>query len=400
VAWSNPLAGHRDWSVSLGTGRIQFGQYPAKWQTDPTLPPSCTTDDVIFALNVSGVTGGQPSLVGLNRLYSSGLNPLCPGQQPNFLFSYNTNTTMTATQGGILTSPVLSLDGKKVAFIETSTVTGQRTSVLHVLRIPTSGSQFTASPSSLPPAGAMLSATIGAASNQRPSPWIDYNSDSLYVGLDNGRLYKINGVFKGTPTLAGAPWPIVISSGFILSSPLLDSATGNLFIGSANGRLYAVNVIIPAGATAIQVGRTGSPNAAIYDSPMFDATVSIVFSVTSNDAVLTGGSVVQVDATTLGIVTRVLIGEGSTGGTNVTLYDGDFDDAYFNAPATGHMLVCGTAQPTLLPTVTFSASTAVACCNRVRPCSFRPITTPAAVRLQSSSTPTSLGERRTFFWGE
>jgi len=36
------------------------------------------------------------------------------------------------------------------------------------------------------------------------------------------------------------------------------------------------------------------------------------------------------------------IGQGSTGGTNVNLYDGDFDDAYFNTPSTGHMLVCGT----------------------------------------------------------
>jgi hypothetical protein len=149
---------------------VQFGQYPAKWQTDPTRPPSCTTDYVIFALNVPGVTGGQPSIVGLNKLYSSPNNSLCNAQQPNFLFSYNTNTTSAAAQGHILTSPVLSLDGKKVAFIETSTVAGQRTSVLHVLKIPTTGNQVTPTPASLPPAGAMLSATIGGASNTRSSP--------------------------------------------------------------------------------------------------------------------------------------------------------------------------------------------------------------------------------------
>ncbi|HST10747.1 MAG TPA: hypothetical protein VLL05_10250, partial [Terriglobales bacterium] len=39
---------HRDWSISLGTGRLQPGVYPAKWQSDPTLPPSCTTDFVIY----------------------------------------------------------------------------------------------------------------------------------------------------------------------------------------------------------------------------------------------------------------------------------------------------------------------------------------------------------------
>jgi hypothetical protein len=36
---------------------------------------------------------------------------------------------------------------------------------------------------------------------------------------------------------------------------------------------------------------------------------------------------------------------GSSGGTTVNLYDGDFDNAYFNNPdiTQGHMLVCGTS---------------------------------------------------------
>ncbi len=343
-------AAHRDWSVALGSGRVQFGQYPAKWQTDPTLPPSCTTDYVIFALNVSGVTGGQPSIVGLNQLYSESNNSLCNAFQPNFLFSYNTNTTSAAAQGRILTSPVLSLDGKKVAFIETSTVAGQRTSVLHVLKIPTTGMQVTATPASLPPAGAMLNATIGGASNTRSSPWIDYVSDVAYVGLDNGRLYKITGVFRGTPTVAGPPWPVVVSPGLQLSSPVLDSDTGNLFIGSQSGALFAVNVNTLGTPVSISVGRSGGNNPGIIDSPMFDATGATVFAVTSNDASLAGASVVQVNATNFNVVTRVGIGQGSSvGGANVNLYDGDFDDAYFNNPATGHMLVCGTGAADTTP---------------------------------------------------
>jgi hypothetical protein len=85
---------HRDWSVALGSGRLQPLAYPAKWQADPTAAPSCTADYVIYGLNVAGVTGGQPSIVGLNRLYSDPNlpNPLCPLLQPNFLFSCNTNT--------------------------------------------------------------------------------------------------------------------------------------------------------------------------------------------------------------------------------------------------------------------------------------------------------------------
>src|SRR5579864_9088047 len=82
---SNSLTPHRDWSVNLGTGRVNFGQYPAKWQTDPTQTPSCTTDYVVYGLNASGTTGatGQPSIVGLNNLYaSSQAGPLCAGLQP------------------------------------------------------------------------------------------------------------------------------------------------------------------------------------------------------------------------------------------------------------------------------------------------------------------------------
>jgi hypothetical protein len=60
---------------------------------------------------------------------------------------------------------------------------------------------------------------------------------------------------------------------------------------------------------------------------MFDATGGTIFAITSNDSVLAGASVVQIDATALTVVTRVLIGLGSSGGTAVNLYDGDFDDA-------------------------------------------------------------------------
>jgi hypothetical protein len=338
---------HRDWSVTLGSGRLQPGAYPAKWQADPTAAPSCTTDFVIYGLNVAGVTGGQPSIVGLNRLYSDAVvgTPLCSGLQPNFLFSYNTTTF---ANGRILTSPVLSLDGKNVAFIETSTVAGARTSSVHVLKIPTSGSQVTATPAADPPAGALASLSIAAATNSRSSPWVDYKSDTLYVGLDNGRLYKVTGIFKGTPTLAGAPWPILIANNQILSSPVLDSNTGNLFIGSANGRVVALNVNSPT-PTTIQVGKVGGTNPAIFDSPMFDATGGTIFAITSNDNAIPGASVTQIDATTFGIVTRVAIGLGSSGGTSVNLFDGDFDDAYFTNPSTGHLFVCGTGAADTTP---------------------------------------------------
>src|SRR5215831_16166724 len=164
---------HRDWSMTLG-GTLPPGVYPAKWQADPTAPPSCTGDFVIYGLNVAAATGGQPSIVGLNRLYSDGADPLCPGfNQPNFLFSYNTTTLIN---GRVRTSPVLSLDGKKVAFIETTFAAGSRASTLHVLKIPTSGMQVLATPAAAPPAGAMVDLPIANATDSRSSPWIDYTN--------------------------------------------------------------------------------------------------------------------------------------------------------------------------------------------------------------------------------
>lgn len=393
----------RDWSVSLGSGRVNFGQYPAKWQIDPTVTPSCTTDYVIYGLNVSGTTGatGQPSIVGLNNLYAGGTNPLCAGLQPKFLFSYNTNTTPAAAQGRILTSPILSLDGKKVAFIETSTVAGQRTSVFHVLTVPTSGSQVTYQPVVAPPAGAMLNATLGAASNTRSSPWIDYKSDTVYVGLDDGHLYKVTGVFNGTPTtVTTAPWPININNGSVLSSPVLDSVSGNIFIGAGNGRVYTVNVTTPGAVTTIQAGRNAGTNPSIYDSPLFDATASTVFAVTSNDSVLAGASVVQINATSpFAVATRVRIGEGSSAGTAVNLYDGDFDNAYFNNPSTGHMLVCGTGNADTTPNyyiLGFNSS------GILQPGSATQISTNAAARcgpVTDYFNPNINGGTDFFFWG-
>lgn len=357
TSFSDP---HRDWSVFLGTGRINFDQYPAKWQADPTALPSCTTDYVILALNVAGVSGatGQPSIVGLNNLYAGGADPLCPGNQPNFLFSYNTTTLPAAANGRILTSPVLSIDGKKVAFIETSTAAGSHTSILHVLNVPTSGAQVTYQPVVAPPAGAMSSTPLAAFSNVRSSPFLDYASDTIYVGLDDGKVYKITGVFKGTPALAGAPWPVLTKLNSILSSPVIDPVTGSLFIGSGGGVLYTFNInnppVSPATATPIQLGKAGpaSLNQGIFDAPILDATGGNVFAITSNAAAFTGAGVIQVSETSpFPILASINIGVGSSGGTAVNLYDGDFDNNYFNNPdlTQGHMLVCGTSTANTSP---------------------------------------------------
>ncbi len=408
TASADTFTPHRDWSVSLGTGRLGFGQFPAKWNGDPTAAPSCATDYVVYTLNAIGSTGGQPSIVGMYGLYAGSTGtPLCNpsngylNNQPYFLFSYNTNTI---SNGRITTSPVLSIDGKKVAFVETTPNSGTKSSVFHVLKIPGPGStQQTATPSSAPPAGALASVTIDAASDTRSSPWVDYTTDTAYVALDNGKLYKITGVFNGTPTLvATAPWPVTINLNSTFNSPVLDSTTGNIFLGAGNGRLYTINVNAPAPPTVIQVGRTGANNPGIIDSVMFDVTGTSIFAVTANDNIVPSAAVVQINSTSpFGIVTRVGIGQGSSVGTTaVNLYDGDFDNNYFTSPSTGHMLICGTGAADTIPNrylLNFDAS------GVLQPGSGPvPVATNAAARCSPVTeffNPNIGGGTDFFFWG-
>jgi hypothetical protein len=327
-----------DWNVNVG-GSLAPGTSPAKYQTDPTAPPDCINDFVAFALSTPGVTGGQSTLVGFNHLYAgpNGMGGACPGG-PNYIFAYNTSTQ---TNGRVRTSPVLSLDGKKIAFIESS-ASG---SAVHVLKIGTTGNNGTSGIVSVAPGvgnNAVLTTIVyTAANNNHSSPWVDYVSDTLYAAADNGKLSKITGIFKGTPTLVTTGgWPISFTGNVQVSSPVFDATTGRLFIGDSHGVLYSVNAITPGPVSSLGVGKLGQLNPAITDGPIVDGYGS-VFATASNDG--TSAVVVQANAANLTQTTRVNLGVGSTTGTSVTLYDGGFDNNYFTSQNSGHLLACGTS---------------------------------------------------------
>lgn len=133
---------------------------------------------------------------------------------------------------------------------------------------------------------------------------------------------------------------------------------------------------------------------------MFDSTGATVFAVTANDSVLAGAAVVQVNATSpFAVVTRVGIGLGSSAGTGVNLYDGDFDNNYFTSPATGHMLICGTGAADTTPyryLLNFNAS------GVLQPGSSTQISTDATARCSPVTeyfNPNISGGTDFFFWG-
>jgi hypothetical protein len=113
------------------------------------------------------------------------------------LFAYNVTT---AAAGKVNLSPVISLDGTKIAFVESAT----GLAIFHVLT-------WTAGQGSIAAAAAptMTSLTFSTTSTSTTSaPWVDYSSDVAYMGADGGLMYRINGVFNSTPVLAGGPWPV------------------------------------------------------------------------------------------------------------------------------------------------------------------------------------------------
>jgi hypothetical protein len=177
------------------------------------------------------------------------------------------------------------------------------------------------------------------ALNTRSSPWVDYGTDTAYVGADDGNIYKITGVFKGTPTLAGAPWPVTVSANSRVTAPVLDNRLGLIMVGSQNGTFHSINATSGV-VKSLVVGRSGGTNPGILAAPIVDVTNGTSFVVSSNDG--TSGVFVEVDTATMTELVKARIGIASKSGTAVNLYEPAFSNDYFNDPSTGVARLCGT----------------------------------------------------------
>jgi hypothetical protein len=366
-----------DWAVSLENGYVPQNQFPAKYQFD-VVQENCNSDFVVFGLTTTGAPKTpQGNIVGINNLYTNA-TPACNGGSPWVAFAYN---TVAQTNGQIKTSPVLSEDGTKVAFVE-STAGG---SYFHVLVLPSpiptppaqSGTVLSPNTPTACPGGkpttpeCMTTLTIQtAATDSNSSPWVDYNTDMAYVGADNGVLYKITPVFGGgAPALVSDPtnWPVTVSTNTrntILTNPVVDDNAGLIFLGDGEGYLYSVSLTAPAKTTAATqtIGwaydgsgdGSGAAGTGIVDPPIVvndpaNTTIDQVFAFTGCSYVLgTGGAVSQVPANfATGVPTTAntvdlgsASGDGDCTGKNV--HSGTFDNAFWLYGSTsGHLMACG-----------------------------------------------------------
>jgi hypothetical protein len=360
-----------DWSVSLENGFVPQNRFPAKYRFDIN-SESCSSDYTLFGLTVT--SGTQANLVGINNLYTE-MAPPCNSGTPWVSFAYN---TVTQTGGQIRTSPVLSNDGTKVAFVE-STAAG---SYFHVLVLPNPipvpptqagtvlSPQTPTSCATPTTAGCMTTLTIEtAASKTKSSPWVDYASDTAYVGANNGLLYKIAPVFGGgAPALvSNSDWPVTVSKqpNKVLTDVVVDTASGRAFVGDGYGYLYSVGLTSPGGtyAARVTVGWVGNgAGTGVVDGPIVvndsaNPATNQVFVFTGCSIVHgIGGAVSQIPAnftssTTLTTSNTVDLGSGSGNGdcTGGNVHAGTPDNSFWlNGTTSGHMITCGFVSGTAI----------------------------------------------------
>ena len=363
--WHRPTTGrerhnpmHRDWGVGVGSGNPSAVSYPAKWSLDVDAA-SCADDFVVYPTGAAG-SGSQPSIVGYFNVYSG-----CGGTVPDVDFAYNTGGTITGATS-------FSVDGTQLAFIQTSGTTAS----LVLLKIPvtppgtgTLGAPITltgisASAYTTCTAPCMTTFTLNGGPNDSLSnPWVDYSSDTLFVGDDAGALHKFSPVFNGTtgnpPAEITSSWPVTLSGR--LGSPVFDPTSGEVFVGTSGGIFYAVGAV--SGTTIGTSSALGSSANEIVDAPIVDSSAGMAYVFVQEDG---GGknAVFQFPTSfTSGTGTEATIGT-SAGGAEYVL-SGAFDNIYFNSESscdagctpTGDLYVGGnTAGPATLYQIPITAN--------------------------------------------
>jgi hypothetical protein len=368
-----------DWKFPLGTGTLPQGAYPAKFSFNvgsaALTVANCTSDYLVYGLNVNGIDT-QPNLIRFNNIYA-GTGGLC-GAAPTVLSAYHINTLDAGNNrlnGKIRTSPVLSLTGTKIAFIETNTEPARTCpglgsagscSIFHVLTWGTTGNNGSFDSvanvyhsvvpgSGVPVNNASITTLVySSTTNTSSSPWVDYSTDRAYFGDDNGKLYSTTCVFlcaTGVNPQLATGWPITVAAaGVKMSPPVLDSGVQKIFVGGSDGNLYMVDLTkcpgascsIAGGGLASLVAGSNTTFGGIVDGPFVDVTFHTVFAFSGNSGA-NRGKITQTNST-FNMGPNVSFDMGNTSLFNI--FKGAVDNAYFQntiggATVTGTLFSCG-----------------------------------------------------------
>lgn len=356
---SHSASGGGLWAEDLGTGAAPgAGNYPAKFGFSLTQANCATAAKPDFVVYSTGLQGSstQASIVAYDNIYSG-----CTSPVPRTYWAYNTG-------GLILTSPVLSLDGSQIAFVQTNAgldaqlvlmkwkASTTETVTAPVTLVSTPGYRSCVAPCMTT---IFLKDRTGVEFDDRTSSiFYDYTGDIGWVGGATGWLVKLTGLFNGTPgEVTTGGFPVQVHPGQdALSGPVYDQRSKNVFVGDAAGFLYSVASSNGAVTQSAQIDfGTG-----LVESPILDQTNGLLYAFASSDgtAACAGGtacSAVYVFGTSFASGSsgsKTTVGQSIVvgSGTPNPLYHGALDSAYYNSVGgTGNMYVCGNtgADPTL-----------------------------------------------------
>jgi hypothetical protein len=230
------------------------------------------------------------------------------------------------------TSPVLSLDGTKVAVVEGS-ATGSKLQII-TLDLAGAGSFNTttnAYTAATPPT--MTTVALGSSDVTLSSPWVDYGTNSAYVGDDNGVLYHVACVFSNGCTTA-VDYTCLVANGKILTGPVFDQTSQAVFIGASDGKLYRMTGGSGCTSASIAVGDGTTTNASsvlvggINDPVLLDTTFQVLYASSANG---TGGQLVEMGT---GVGTAkpftTALATINNGSSLYVVHSPAFSDAYFN----------------------------------------------------------------------
>jgi hypothetical protein len=322
ITLTSTLTGFTWTSSSLSggaTATVQPNASPAKYGPSLTTA-SCTADFVVYPTGQPG-SATAASIIAYSNIYSS-----CGGNVPTTYWAFNTesgaNTGYTVT-----TSPTLSYDGSKIAFVQ-SNGTASELVVLKWI-----GASGTLTAPTAPTISAdiatctapCMTVTLLTNNDTYSSPYYAYYSvdDSILVGDDSGSLEEFNNVFSGA---ISGPQTINLGNTYPLASPVYDLVSGCVFVGDTRGYLYSVNSGTPGTvctATSFSTrGHTellsdGGAGGGIYDAPLVDSASGAVYAFVASSA----ASTTTVTANE-GFHSTTLAGTGGAGGTFTTAEDG------------------------------------------------------------------------------
>jgi hypothetical protein len=382
-----------DWNISLGNGATGPSQFPAKYSFNVNAAPDCTNDFIVYPVNATPSTT-QPNIVGFNMLYSgtAGTTGICNSRPILGTIStpvLNTDNAGSAVvyfsysvrsiAGAVATSPTLSLDGKKIAFVET----GGNSAHFHVLAwkaqdgIATTGGgtlgtgqnrqdvtlpkSITSFAATAPAAGSGTATDLsfGAANDTNSSPYIDYSNDTAYVANDKGVLFRIKNVFCTLPTCGtalpsldttfGTSGSVTVCSGKVATGPTQDFFTGNVYVGCSDGKLYGYNsagTALPNSPVAIG---NGSGFGDVADAPIVDSLNQFVYSFSGAGAATPANSVLVQLHTDLSSPRIAFVGNGAF----QSIHAPAFNDAYFTSATSTNWFIVSAGYDSTNSNLTF-----------------------------------------------